>query len=598
MDNLSHLLCVLRDRLPRALTQLHLQPDGLVAWKSHLDRKLIPLAQHLQDGLVTVAIAGAANVGKSTLFNTLLNMPDASTVNFRAGTTQEVIAALHPKAAKVFDGNIAPLLTREGQTGQVRRIMVETLPEQIILLDTPDFNTGAGSHYANRAATSAALDASDVFIYLVTNTTYADRDNHDFIRDKLARIGLRKSFLLYSDPAATTPTDALDEITASIAERIYGHEWPRYVLGRYKVPRLRDRLLEPPLLIGNGMTQLSEQLHQLQAVDVHADYLRSALHDVEVQGRSMLAQAHQALRSIERYREASEMGLTRVVECADDPLIRALSLRRLLQHFERLAPPWVQVANQVGSVLAWPMDKLIQLFQSRDAADAELSQCLSEVAERVCAESLRLRNGLQSDSLEGVPQPAVLSTSRDGLAARDWPQVAERIRIETRRSIFVLSDEPQTPEEHELDVRLSAAANRVRDMMSTWEATKEATFAVLRVLPAPVALAYVLLTGDIVVGAPTIWGKLQGLFSAPDLLALALPIPAKVINEAIDLHTRAQIEASLNSYREFCLRQLRTLIRKELLADFVHAIERIQTEVTPHLEEAAGTLDVLTRELP
>lgn len=604
MQNIAQLLRVLRDRMERTVVQLRIQPEGLDAWKSNLDRKIIPLAEHISDDLVTVAICGAANVGKSTLFNTLIQTRDASTVNWRAGTTQSVVAAVHPEKAGAFDRSIAPLLSRSEQTGQVRRITVASLAEHLIILDTPDFNTGAGNQYANRAAASAALEASDVFIYLVTNTTYADRDNHDFIRDRLAGIGLRKCFILYSDPAETTPVGAIDGITQEIGARIYGSDWSRHVLGRYRVQRLASSgtgLLDPPVPIDEARP-LNERLRGLSPHDLHGGYLSSALLDVRGVGRALFNEAEHAFAGIERYGEAMQKACDHLLNTVEDELLFGLALQRIAWHFEQMAPPWVQVTSKVGSFMGWPVAKLFEfgrkLMGNSDATRTVVSQRLKSTGERLSQEAARLRGGLLGDGLEGTAQPAVLNACRRGLILRDWSGVAERIRNEVQTSLLIFPEEPNTAEEHALDAQLKNAALSVRDQMSTWDNTKEAGLAVLRTLPAPIALAYVLLTGDFVVGAPTIWGKLQGLFGVNDLVALAVPIPTHVINEGIDSHSRAQVSEALKAYRATCLERLRSLIVRELMTDFSVEIERIVSEVGPLLGEIRSTLATLELDAP
>jgi len=604
MLDIAQLLRVLRDRIDRAVVRLRIQPEGFEEWKSHLDRKIIPLAEHVSDGLVTIAICGAANVGKSTLFNTLCQTPGASTVNWRAGTTQSVVAAVHPQNEETFDHSIAPLLARDGQEGQVRRISVANLPEHLNVLDTPDFNTGAGNQYANRASASAALAASDVFIYLVTNTTYADRDNHDFIRDKLAGIGIRKSFILYSDPAQTTPIDAMAGITEEIGTRIYGSDWSRHVLGRYRVQRLSATglgLLDPPVPIAAELP-LSERLRELRPRDLHEDYLRSALLDIRGVGSALLDEAQRAFTGIEDYREAIKKACDYVLNTVDDTLLFGLALQRLVGHFEKLAPPWVQVTSKVGSVMGWPVAKLIELGRfligSSNTTRTAVDQNLTTIGENLCTQAARLRGSLLADSLEGVAQPPVLRACRSGLSSRDWSSVAERIRSEVRTALLIFPEEPHTAEEHALDARLMNAAKSVRDQMSKWEHTKESGLAVLRMLPAPIALAYVLLTGDLVVGAPTIWGKLQGLFGVNDLVALAVPIPSEAINKGIESHSKAQVSEALLAYRTTCMDRLRRVIERELISDFSVEIEPILSEVGVLIDESRRALAALKLEAP
>ena len=52
-----------------------------------------------------------------------------------------------------------------------------SIPEQIAVLDTPDFDTGDKDEFANRDAAEEILASSDVLVYLFTNQTYNNKAN-------------------------------------------------------------------------------------------------------------------------------------------------------------------------------------------------------------------------------------------------------------------------------------------------------------------------------------------------------------------------------------------------------------------------------------
>ena len=100
----------------------------------------------------------------------------------------------------------------------------------MILLDTPDFDTGARGGYANRDSARSALEASDILIYVFTNSNYNNRDNTDFIARMLTGIGRRKCFLVYrSYPSFTV--EEVAEHAMTVGRNIYGDAADRYVLG-------------------------------------------------------------------------------------------------------------------------------------------------------------------------------------------------------------------------------------------------------------------------------------------------------------------------------------------------------------------------------
>lgn len=67
----------------------------------------------------------------------------------------------------------------------------------MVIMDTPDFDTGSKGTYTNRNLARQALETADIFIYIFTNSNYNNRDNTDFISQSLTGIGKRHCFLIY-----------------------------------------------------------------------------------------------------------------------------------------------------------------------------------------------------------------------------------------------------------------------------------------------------------------------------------------------------------------------------------------------------------------
>ena len=99
----------------------------------------------------------------------------------------------------------------------------------LVLLDTPDFDTGARGSYTNREVTRKALEASDILIYIFTNSNYNNRDNMDFISRMLTGIGRRKCFLIYRVYPSFTEQE-VQEHAMIVARGIYGDEADRYLV--------------------------------------------------------------------------------------------------------------------------------------------------------------------------------------------------------------------------------------------------------------------------------------------------------------------------------------------------------------------------------
>jgi len=147
------------DRLPAALrTDL----DGAVTTAS---RRLAVAGDH-----TVVALAGPTGVGKSSLFNTLLDADIAQT-GVRRPTTS------HPTAAVISTDPVAELMAHL-RLGGWHNVAVSTHPtlESLVLVDLPDHDSVDRSH---RERAGAIVALADRLIWVVDPDKYADASVHD-----------------------------------------------------------------------------------------------------------------------------------------------------------------------------------------------------------------------------------------------------------------------------------------------------------------------------------------------------------------------------------------------------------------------------------
>lgn len=175
---------------------------------STLSRSVIP--QLSSDCPLLVAVTGGGSTGKSTLFNFLAGAK-ISASDPRAGYTRRMVAAIHPKVVadrqkmellfERFRANARPraLASPEEALEHGDPVYVECpgVPEHLVLVDTPDFDTGTREGFTNRDAAREILEVADVVIYVATNATYNNKSGTDFVRSILSDIGVRKVALLY-----------------------------------------------------------------------------------------------------------------------------------------------------------------------------------------------------------------------------------------------------------------------------------------------------------------------------------------------------------------------------------------------------------------
>ena len=221
----------LRENIPRLADLLKLGNDEQIRfWTDIIDAKL--LARLTPDFPVVAAICGGGSSGKSTLFNSLVGdhlTPTGGTaglnrrVLFSIPTVRAGQTDLFADLARPFKSAPEPLNSREELTvpGKPLYVLNQSPMNNLVILDTPDFDTGAKGAYTNREVTRMALEASDILIYIFTNSNYNNRDNTDFIAQMLTGIGKRKCFLVYRVYPSFTQQEVLDH-AMTVAQGIYG----------------------------------------------------------------------------------------------------------------------------------------------------------------------------------------------------------------------------------------------------------------------------------------------------------------------------------------------------------------------------------------
>ena len=185
--------------------QEHEKCDSIV---SQLNRSVIPQLE--ADWPLLIAVTGGGSTGKSTLFNALAGKK-ISASGPTAGLTKRMVAAINPKVVaderkmdllfERFRANAYPRKLENPDEavlpGEPVYVECPDVPEHLVLIDTPDFDTGTPTKFANRASAKEILDVADAILYIATNTSYNNKANTDFVRGILSEVGLRKVALLY-----------------------------------------------------------------------------------------------------------------------------------------------------------------------------------------------------------------------------------------------------------------------------------------------------------------------------------------------------------------------------------------------------------------
>jgi hypothetical protein len=163
-----------------------------------LEHDLLPRTAGASEYLV-VGVVGPNNAGKSALFNALAGR-DLSPSVPTGGATRRLIGALHPSLlerlaseptlARLVLERVTPgkdgvheALERATDPGKLLVVAVEEMPRDVLLVDTPDFDSILTE---NRAASEALLRVVDLALVVVTRHTYQNKEVVAFLREWLA----------------------------------------------------------------------------------------------------------------------------------------------------------------------------------------------------------------------------------------------------------------------------------------------------------------------------------------------------------------------------------------------------------------------------
>lgn len=269
-------------------------------WLDLLTHKLVP---HLAgEGCLVVVVAGGTNTGKSTVFNLLNGKNLSPIVNTAAATCHPVLAASPNRAAQVLEGKLLPEFTATRLTkakapidkslpGDALLIAENSkLPDQIVLMDTPDVDS---IDTVNWEVAEHIRAAGDVVVAVLTGEKYKDRRVVDFFREAGASGRIVAPLMNKANPA-----DGFAIARDQIAEfqKDTGTEGPAFVLPHdFKLGESYDVSVQ-------GMDDELDLWGYLNEIDIHSTKERvfqSTVDRFASQAGAFLERAHDVERSIE-----------------------------------------------------------------------------------------------------------------------------------------------------------------------------------------------------------------------------------------------------------------------------------------------------------
>ncbi|MCJ8499632.1 dynamin family protein [Desulfatitalea alkaliphila] len=599
----------LREQLPALLTALGAaDSDDLRTWTHALDVKLLPKLH--PDFPMVVAVCGGGSGGKSTLFNSLVGEA-VSPMGGRAGLNRRVLAALHPRhlqqaglldyLAQAFGGPLQPLTDAQQLTtpGDPFYHCHPGAPQEVVLLDTPDIDTGARGAYHNREQARQSLESADAFIYIFTNATYNNRDNTDFIAQLLTQLGTRPCYLVYRVYPAFT-ADEVRAHAATVAANLYGPDHKRHVLGVLRADEdNRVAAGEQPVTLRTLAGEPADLAADLATLDTGALRRRlmgDMLADAVAQARRMVEQARRSRADLGDYIGALESAQQKAVQQALSHFPTDQVLRRFADIWQAGDPAHIKWMRRTGRVVEWPYKMVASAVSRLRPAQEVSTDGTGKVAAASLPDQLRLdliqaatglHRALVADHITTptatVAAHPTVRPAREGLRRKAWQEILTR--IQDQRETILSWSEP-------LEKDLADLADALRARMGLMDQVRQTFAAMLNVIPATAAVTYILHTAD-PAGAVGIKVKLTGLLGLNDLVAL-IAIPATAGMKSADQRQLEQLLAPVaQTWLAHKLNTVAELFETQITGEVLTAAREATVAADHGLQAVAGALAAL-----
>ncbi len=642
----------LKEGIPR-LAELLKFGDGsdIGSWINVVEAKLIP--RFSTDFPIIAAICGGGSSGKSSLFNALSAERLAPTGG-RAGMNRRVLFSIPARLveqnrvvsdlAEPFKSDLQPLKDSAALTtpGNPLYVINRWGPQDLVLLDTPDFDTGARGAYINREVTRMALEASDIFVYIFTNSNYNNRDNTDFMSKMLTSIGTRKCFLIYRVYPSFTDQEVLEH-AMTVANGIYGDDIEKNLLGVYRADEdnrvaAEEHFMELRAVPREGPEFISA-LASIDGPELHLELHGSILRDVLKKAENLLGDAQLSLDGLRLYFDTFQTAQGQYVHEA----LKHFPMERVMKRFAKIwaktDPAHIKFMRKTGNVIEFPL-KVV--FGAAGWAKNRLVSAKSapsdpgDFQKKMEEDLITAVTGLHAQTIG--PQVSVAGSLNDPVVER-MLQTIDRIRAQQGGSqarnpraeatdqdrvlrFFVDTHPAVFPEQERLrdeDFRstlqsilshreelidiprdmladLKKLADHFRSKMGIWDKISQTFWASLNVLPATAAVTYVLSTGD-PVGAAGIKVKLTGLFGAKDLYALvAIPVTTR-LKKADQQQLKTMLEPIARAWFDHKLKKVQRLFEKTITGGMIRSADTIIGQAGTGIAEMKTCLDICANEI-
>lgn len=554
---------------------------------STLNRSVIP--QLSSDWPLIVALTGGGSAGKSTLFNFLVG-EQVSASDPTAGYTKRMVAAINPKVVankqkmellfERFRENARPLkLSKpEEALGKGNPVYVECpkIPEHLVLVDTPDFNIGDEKGFFNRDAAKEILDVADVVLYVVTNTTYNNKIDTDFVRKVLSEIGTRKVALLYRFSPVYNDDKVREHMTVALSNLYLDERKAKEAcIGIWRIDESNEVAAgkrDPEIRPINGGAPLAEVLAALDPTKTRTDVMRGVIDDSLRHADKWIQEAEIETLKYVVYRDSLKF-LTSVACKNSLELAPQRDVIKLFEEEWENAQPWmVRNGHWLSRTVRKTAKKVVGMFRKDGAPSNDDGQGFSEsVRSKFLDNAQKLRNDRDAPCVRfEFPKNSP-----------DMQRLVEALRTIVRKfpDDYSLEDKNPKREDGNYAVKVSRPAvvdgggntkssvrelfedmsakavkfvgeteslrpdvrNLVlgfREKMTRWQSIKEWFSASLDTVAVGVGVTYVVATGDAFTG-----GTLMSMFGLNDLVAIPALSAFIAANAKVDKKT---VEEQMN----------------------------------------------------
>ena len=631
-------------------------------WQTVLDTRLIPMTD--PEFPLLVAVCGGGSAGKSTLFNALLGKK-LSAAGGKAGLTRRVLAAVHPAVfgKKHFMQNLFHpfgIMPSEithpdelAKPGPPLYVQDEAVPESLVLLDTPDFDTGTDEAFINRHVVRPVLEAADLLVYAFTNATYNNRENTRFMARMLTECGRKDCVLIYRT-YDSFPDDEVRDHAITVAANLYGDCAENHVRGVYRVADSneiasgRENPIPRPL---EGGTPLMDFIGNLDPQRTRASVLAERLNRLHADVSKVTADFRTRELELELYDGLCRLAESRAVRRATTHLPQREITDKAVHHWLATRPWTLKALRGLGRTVSAPLRGLLWLGRKAKTAivgeakkeeDVDVNAMLKQDLLKAAS---NLRRALLSSDMsepttigapdgqrllevldqvrkrketpaDGVPrrEPAPHDDAimlfaeshpgakdrRDRLRSLSW----ESIHGEVENVADAMNVIPDT-----IDAEIRQIIEEFRATMGFWQWMREFFVSSLEALPVVVGVTYVFVTYDPAGGATiaqriqsmmglnqiSVWARIGGLFGAKDLYAV-VTLPASL---GLSKGDREQLQGMLGPVYSRWLSHrsgvIRSCLQEHVTGMLLPAVELAREETAEHLEALTSSLAIIDR---